>query len=211
MSNGNWTRTSKEKVVIFAEHLEKTTFQSHAHQHDEKLNFVGDNEEWEEINLTTPKEITRLIERNINTKKTPGYDLINGEILKKLSRKGIVKLTNLINAALRLKHVPMCWKVAEVVMVPKPGKLVNEVSSYRSISLLTIKSKVFEKILAIRTKIYIEKKKLIPNHQFGFRNKHTTNEQVYRITDITEKALEEEKICTAVFLDVAQAFNKVWH
>jgi hypothetical protein len=30
-------------------------------------------------------------------------------------------------------------------------------------------------------------------------------------TNIIENALEEEKIWSAVFLDVAQAFDKVWH
>ena len=29
------------------------------------------------------------------------------------------------------------------------------------------------------------------------------------ITDVNERSLEEKKICTAIFLDVAYAFNKV--
>ena len=36
-------------------------------------------------------------------------------------------------------------------------------------------------------------------------------DQVYRITDIIECALEEKQTCSALFLDVAQAFDKVWH
>lgn len=34
---------------------------------------------------------------------------------------------------------------------------------------------------------------------------------MHRIVNIIEKALEEKKVCSAVFLDVAQAFDKVWH
>jgi hypothetical protein len=45
----------------------------------------------------------------------------------------------------------------------------------------------------------------------AFRSKHSAIDQVHRITNITENALEEEKICSAIFLDVAQAFDKVWH
>jgi retron-type reverse transcriptase len=52
---------------------------------------------------------------------------------------------------------------------------------------------------------------LILNHQFGFRSNPSTIDQVHRITNIIENALEEEKICSAIFLDVAQAFDKVWH
>lgn len=60
-------------------------------------------------------------------------------------------------------------------------------------------------------KLIIEEKELTPVHQFGFRESHSTVDQVHRITNIIEKALEEKKVCSAVFLDVAQAFDRVWH
>jgi hypothetical protein len=34
---------------------------------------------------------------------------------------------------------------------------------------------------------------------------------VHRINDITEKTIENKGVCFAVFLDVAQAFDRVWH
>ena len=78
-------------------------------------------------------------------------------------------------------------------MIPKPGKNPHEVSSYRPISLLPVISKLFEKLLLKRMKPIIEEKELIPSHQFGFRNKHSTIDQVHRITNIIEKALEKRK------------------
>lgn len=35
--------------------------------------------------------------------------------------------------------------------------------------------------------------------------------QVHRLTDTIASALENKKYCTGLFLDVAQAFDKVWH
>jgi hypothetical protein len=105
----------------------------------------------------------------------------------------------------------MQWKVAEVIMIPKPGKPPNEKTSHRPISLLPIVSKIFEKLLFKRLKPIIEEKNLIPSHQFGFRNRHSTTDQIHRITNVFEKALEEKRICSTIFLDVAQAFDKVWH
>jgi hypothetical protein len=32
-----------------------------------------------------------------------------------------------------------------------------------------------------------------------------------RLTDIINKALDDQQYCSAVFLDVSQAFDKVWH
>lgn len=62
-----------------------------------------------------------------------------------------------------------------------------------------------------RLQIIIEERTLIPSHQFGFRQKHSTIEQVHRITNSIENALEDKMVCSGIFLDVAQAFDKVWH
>ena len=59
-------------------------------------------------------------------------------------------------------------------MIPKPGKTPHEVKSYRPISLLPVISKVFEKLLLKRVKPVIQNAKLIPDHQFGFRQKDST-------------------------------------
>jgi hypothetical protein len=106
--------------------------------------------------------------------------------------------------------MPQVWKIAEVSMIPEPEKPLNEVTSHRPISLLPMVSKLFEKLLLKRLKIIIEKKD-IPTCQFGFRDKHSTIEQVHGLTDKIENVLEEKKICATIFLDVKQAFDKVWH
>lgn len=110
-----------------------------------------------------------------------------------------------------MKYVPSFWKIAKVVQVLEPGKPPHEALSYRPISLLPVMSKLFEKLLLKRTKPLIEERELIPNHLFEFGNKHSTIDQVHRITNIIEKSLEEKNICSAIFLDMAQAFDKVWH
>jgi len=58
----------------------------------------------------------------------------------------------------------------------------------------------------------INNSKIIPNTQFGFRNRHSTVQQVNRITDtIAKKSSRKKQYYNAVFLDVAQALNRVWH
>jgi hypothetical protein len=88
----------------------------------------------------------------------------------------------------------------------KPGKPPNELTSYWPISLLPIVSKVFEKLLRM-----VENNRLTPNHQFGFRHRHSTIEQAHRIVQRINEALENKQYCSAAFLDISQAFDKVWH
>jgi hypothetical protein len=94
-------------------------------------------------------EIREVIS-NMNSKKSSGYDLITGKILKELSIIGIKYLTQLFSDALLKGFFPVQWKVAQVILILKPGKPPNELTSYRPISLLPIVFKVCEKLLLKR-------------------------------------------------------------
>lgn len=96
-------------------------------------------------------------------------------------------------------------------MIVKPGKDPHEPSSYRPISLLPAISKLFEQLLLTRLKPYLHDNDLTPHFQFGFRQGHSTIEQVHRLTEKIHTAFETKQFCSAAFLDIAQAFDKVWH
>lgn len=95
-------------------------------------------------------------------------------------------------------------------MVAKSGKPQTDPTSFRPISLLPWMSKIFERLLA-RTKNVGHLENLIPEHQFAFREKHFTVQQCHCIVNKIKNRLEEKKMCAAVFLDIQQAFDKVWH
>ena len=52
---------------------------------------------------------------------------------------------------------------------------------------------------------------LLTNHQFVFRERHSTTQQDHRIVNEIAKGFEEKKFCKAVFLDISQEFDKVWY
>jgi hypothetical protein len=87
---------------------------------------------------------------------------------------GIKYLTQLFNAVLLKEYFPAQWKVTQIILILKTGKPPNELTSYRPLSLLPIVSKVFEKLLLKRLLPVVENNRLIPNHQFGFRQRHST-------------------------------------
>ena len=95
-------------------------------------------------------------------------------------------------------------------MILKPGKKPTEVSSYRPISLLSIISKMLEKLLLHRLLSDPHSQDWIPSRQFGFRKAHSTIQPCQLLTTIINKTLEDHQYCSAV-LDISQAFDKVWH
>jgi len=80
-----------------------------------------------------------------------------------------------------------------------------------TISMLPILSKLYEKTLLKRINIFINQDKLISDHQFGFRTQHSTIEQVHRVAHKIRQSLEKKEYCSAVFVDIQQAFDRVWH
>ncbi|CAI6366776.1 unnamed protein product [Macrosiphum euphorbiae] len=111
---------------------------------------------------------------------------------------------------LRLSYFPLTWKFSEIILIPKPNKPPDKVTSYRPISLLPTLSKVFEKILLKRLIPLAILANIIPDTQFGFRPNHSTIHQLHRVVDTISSSLEKKHYCAAVFLDVAQVFDRVW-
>jgi hypothetical protein len=50
--------------------------------------------------------------KDLNPRKTPGYDLITTRLLKEIPRKGIVPLTPICNTIIRTGYFAVQWKVA---------------------------------------------------------------------------------------------------
>jgi len=111
---------------------------------------------------------------------------------------------------LRLSYFPLTCKFSEIIMIPKPYKPPEKVTSYRPISLLPTLSKVFEKILLKRLIPLAISAKIIPDTQFGFRPNHSTIHQLHIVVDTISVSQEKKHYCAAVFLDVTQAFDRVW-
>lgn len=215
-SDNSWTKTNSEKAARFAQHLEEVftpnEFVSNKVSLQSQIsNFLNQTHQLDlPIRKFTKSEVKDVI-RKLKPNKAPGYDLITPKTLKELPDEALCLLTFIYNACLSHCFFPPQWKVAEITMILKPGKAAEHVSSYRPISLLPILGKVLESLFLNRLTFVIDTKDLIPNHQFGFRKKHGTIEQVHRLVDTINHTFENGQYCTAAFLDISQAFDKVWH
>lgn len=208
--DGHWARSDLEKAIAFSNHLQKV-FTPNEQNNDCVLPQLTRDESNPNPVKFKWKCVKKVIKNSINPKKAPGHDLITGKMIKELPDRCIKYITYIFNAIMRCGYFPQKWKISQIIMIPKPGKDETQVSSYRPISLLPIISKLFEKMLLQELIPILSEGRIIPDHQFGFREQHGTIEQVHRIVNTIKVSLEEKKYCSAVFLDIAQAFDKVWH
>lgn len=210
-ANNEWARSDQEKADTFAQHFEQV-FTPHLDTQDPQINSFLEAP----LQLSLPiknfkySEVKYEID-HLNKKKSPGYDLINGRVLSELPDKAIQYIKTLFNAILRVKYWPVQLKFAQLILIPKPGKPQHEVSSYRPISLLPQLSKVLEKLVLRRIHDNKLLEEILPDHQFGFRKHHSTIQQCHRVVSEINKAINSQEYCPAVYLDIQQAFDKVWY
>lgn len=110
---------------------------------------------------------------------------------------------------LRLAFIPAKWKFAHVIMIKKKGKPSKDINSYRPISLLSLLSKVLERLILPKLKDLLEP--LLPNDQYGFRSQHSCPQQLHRVVDELLTTYESKSVCLGLFLDIEKAFDRVWH
>jgi hypothetical protein len=164
------------------------------------------------VKHTSLREII-YIEQKLPTKKIPGHDLISNQIVKKLLYKSIIFLSLIFNSLLRLSYFPTAWKHFNIILISKPDKPPELPSTYRPISIHLTFSKIFVNILLKipLSLLSLSESNIISNHQFRLRAKHSTIHQLFRTVDLISSSLESKHYCAAFLLDVAQAFDRVWH
>ena len=87
----------------------------------------------------------------------------------------------------------------------------STVKNYHPVSLLSVISKVFEKLENISIAGHLEKCGLFSDFQYGFRSSRSTADLLTVVSDRIARAFNGSGATRAVALDISKAFNRVWH
>ena len=82
---------------------------------------------------------------------------------------------------------------------------------YHPVSLLSVVSKVFEKLVNDRIADHLEKCGFFPDFQYGFRSSRSTANVLTVVSDRIARAFNRSGATRAVALDISKAFDRVWH
>ena len=104
------------------------------------------------------------------------------------------------------------WKRSVFIPIPKKGN-AKECSSYCTITLIPLASKVMLKILQAKLQQYVNQER--PDVQAEFRKGRGTKDQIANIHWVIKKAREFQKNINFCVIDYAKAFdcvdhNKLW-
>ena len=79
------------------------------------------------------------------------------------------------------------------------------------VSLLSVVSKVFEKLVNNRIVGHLEKCGLFSDFQYGFRSSRSTANLLTVVSDRIARAFNRSGATGAVALDISKAFGRAWH
>ena len=118
-------------------------------------------------------EISSVIS-SLNCSKSVGPNSIPIYLLKILNNNISLCLSKIINDSFLHGIFPDKLKIAKVTPIFKKGSRTDK-SNYRPISVLSIFSKMFEKLVYKRVYNYLEYRNILNEFQFGFRANRSTS------------------------------------
>ena len=155
--------------------------------------------------------MVKKVKTNLDSSKASGPDCIPVVILKNFEPKLSYILAELFNKCLKESCFPDYWKV---LTVPPEFKNVGERSTaknYHPVSLLSVVTKVFEKLVNNRIVDHLEKCGLFSDFQHGFRSSRSTANLLTVVSDRIARAYNRSGATRAVAFDISKVFDRVWH
>ena len=154
------------------------------------------------------KVLTML--QKINTSKSTGLDNLPAKFLKDAAPIISKPLTHIINMSTECGDIPCDMKSARVVPIHKKNSK-TEAGNYRPMSILSVVSKIFERIMYDQLESYHRDESLLYDFQSGFRPSFSTDTCLIHLSDFIRKEWDDGNYTGMVVLDLQKAFDTVDH
>ena len=161
-----------------------------------------------DINLETPnkEEILKVI-KCLKNNKAPGKDQLSAELFKTDPSLAADILLPLFQKIWQSNTIPRTWTEGNIIKLPKKGDLSN-CNNWRGITLLSIPSKAFSRILIDRIKTAVDKR--LRKEQAGFRKGKSCCDQIFVLRNIIEQCTEWQRQLIINFIDFEKAFDSIY-
>ena len=157
----------------------------------------------------TPLEVKDIIDA-LNPSKSVGPNSIPIKLLKIVGCSISPLLALLINHSFQSGIYPDTFKIAKVISLFKKGN-PELPSNYRPNSILSIFSKIFEKLMYKRLYSFLEVHNILYSLQFGFQENHSIDHALVSLTESVKNTLDNKRLGCGIFIDLQRAFDTVNH
>ena len=161
------------------------------------------------INPVSENEVEKVI-KNLKGKHSSGFDDVTDSIVKKCVQFVKTPLADICNASFTSGIFPEMLKIAIVKPLLKKGD-TREIQNYRPISLLSVFSKIIEKLMYIRLMSFITDYNILNDSQHGFRVGKSTETAAHAFLENIQKAIDKKRHLIGIFFDLSKAYDVLDH
>merc|ERR1711991_499588 len=154
------------------------------------------------------KEIKTEI-NNLNIKKAVGLDRMDQQMFKNSVEISTIYLTSFFNYIFRNKKIPNIFNISKIIPIPKDNDNNVKIERIRPISLLSVVSKMLERLVLNRLNKLLDKHKIINNNQYGFCKHRRTEHNIMELYNKIFKTFHKKTNMIVVFLDFSKAYDTV--
>ena len=162
-------------------------------------------------NISVTWKMFKKVIMNLDFSKASVPDCIPVVVLRNCEPELSYILAELFNKCLKESCFLDCWKVSSVVPVFKNVGERSTTKNYHPVSLLSVVSTVFEKLVNNKIVDHLEKCGLFSYFQYGFTSSRSTADLLTIVSDRIARAFNRSGATRAVALDISKAVDRVWH
>ena len=157
---------------------------------------------------TTPQNIVKIFNL-LESKSSTDFTGLSAKLVKNIILTIVDPLSHIFNLSLKYGVVPSQFKIAKVSPVFKKGGNLESLNDYRSINLLSVFSKILEKLVSIQLKDYLYQNDIIHPYQFGFQEGNSTIHPMIHMLNKISNAMNKNEFTIGIFCDLTKAFDTV--
>ena len=154
--------------------------------------------------------VQEIVQKSLNPNKAMGLDHISPRDLKLCESSVAQGLFEIYMKSRADCQFPSSWKKSQVTAVFKKGNRLD-VNNYRPISLLSVPSKILERVVCRSFDNHLTTHNLLSDRQWGFRKGHSTESLLLHLTEVWKEALDDGLKVSVLFIDFRKAFDCVDH
>ena len=162
----------------------------------------GVSEDSFELDPVCEEQAHKLL-NGINACKATGLDNIPAKLVTDASEIITSPLTHIINLSLSQGIMPDDLKNARVVPLHKKNSK-TDVGNYRPVSVLSVISKVFERVVHDQLHQYMHDMNLLYEYQSGFRKSYSTDTCLMHLTDYIQLEMDKGNYVGMILLDFTE-------
>ena len=158
--------------------------------------------------VTLP-ELSKAV-RLLKPSRAVGVDGVPLEAIRKCFAVIGPHLLHVINKSITTCVFPESWKIAAVTPIHKAGDRAD-VNNFRPISILSVLSKVAEKVVCMQLMSYLLCNHVLSPYQYAYRPCHSTEDALIDAVEWLSKVIDKGNVASLTTLDLSKAFDSVDH